>query len=69
MQDWTAVFEAFVDDDGNGVIVAQPGSPTTFIGDAQDLIEELEDGAEDCKVSDITKSEVYTALNSMRRRQ
>lgn len=70
MQAWAAVFEAFVDDDSNGVIVAKQGSPTTFIRDAQDPIGELVDGAATgCEVSNITQSEVNTAVMNPRRGQ
>lgn len=62
MQKWTAVFESFVDADGNGVTVAKKGSPETFIGELEDAVED-----ETCEVSDITKFGVYTFLFPARR--
>lgn len=69
MQAWKTVFTAFADDEGNGTVLVE-GSPKDFIGDAQELIGDLKNVAEDCTIplSNITESDVYAAVMNARRR-
>lgn len=65
--EWAKVFAAFE----GGVIVAEKGSPDTFIGDAEDLVGELEDAVEeeDCAsvTTDVKTTDVYMHLFPARR--
>lgn len=63
---WASVFAAFKDEDGNGVIVGEAGSPTIFYDEAIDLIDELvslTDSRQCTSVRDITSTGVYQHLN------